>query len=68
MDFSAWADYPAADKRKKLAGISTMVQEGEMPPWYYLPMHAEGRLSPDDVSEVAMWADNSTGEEDAAAR
>jgi len=65
MDFSTWADYSSALRLKKLAGISTMVQEGEMPPWFYLPMHANARLSPDDVSELATWADSSTGEEPA---
>jgi hypothetical protein len=64
MDFSTWAASPAAQKRKRLAGISTMVQEGEMPPWYYLPMHAKARLSDDDVSEISMWADNSSEGED----
>jgi Haem-binding domain len=64
MDFSTWGDYPAALKTKKLAGISTMVQEQEMPPWYYLPMHSNARLSDDDVAEIAMWADNSTAGED----
>ena len=64
MDFSTWSDYPAALKRKKLAGISTFVQEGEMPPWYYLPMHRDARLSDDDVTEIAMWADNSSEGED----
>ena len=63
MDLSTWADYPPDLRRKKLAGISTMVQEGEMPPWFYLPMHPNARLSSDEVSEVATWADNSTGED-----
>ena len=63
MDLATWAEYPAAVRRKKLAGISTLVQEGEMPPWYYLPMHPNARLSADDVGEVAMWADNSTEED-----
>lgn len=64
MDFSTWGDYPPALKTKKLAGISTMVQQGEMPPWYYLPMHQNAKLSDDDVAEIAMWADNSAEGED----
>jgi hypothetical protein len=64
MDFSTWGDYTAAEKRKRLASISEMVQERDMPPWYYLPMHAHAKLTDDDVSELAMWADNSTEGED----
>jgi heme-binding protein len=64
MDFSAWADYSIELKRKKLAGISELVQEREMPLWYYLPMHRNAQLSDDDVSVIAMWADNSSGGED----
>ena len=65
MNFSAWADYSTALRLKKLSGISTMVQEGEMPPWFYIPLHHEARLSTDEVADLATWADNSTGEEPA---
>jgi hypothetical protein len=27
-----------------------------MPPWYYTPLHAAARLSPDDVSAIVGWA------------
>ena len=64
LDFSTWADYPIELKRKKLAGISELVQEREMPLWYYLPMHHDAQLSDDDVSALAMWADNSSEGED----
>ncbi len=32
-----------------------------MPPWFYLPLHAEARLSDEDIMMLAMWADNSGG-------
>jgi hypothetical protein len=27
-----------------------------MPPWYYLPIHREARLSPDDRALLRQWA------------
>jgi hypothetical protein len=63
MNFSTWSDYSVAEKWKKMAGISSLVQEGEMPPWFYLPMHAEARLSDDDITVVSMWADNGPEDE-----
>ena len=65
LDFSAWADYALPVRLKKLAGISTVVQEGEMPPWFYTPLHPAARLSPDDITELSTWADNSSGEDPA---
>ena len=32
------------------------VQEGEMPPWFYLPLHLEARLSDSDRSLLRAWA------------
>lgn len=63
MNFSTWSDYSVADKWKKMAGISSLVQEGEMPPWFYLPMHAEARLNDDEITELAAWADTGPADE-----
>jgi hypothetical protein len=61
LDFSTWSEYTPAVRLKKLSGVSTFVQEHDMPPWFYLPLHAEARLSSDDVALLAAWADSSTG-------
>jgi Haem-binding domain len=60
LNFSSWTEYPPAVKAKKLAGISALVQEREMPPWFYLPLHDGARLSEDDISVLATWADSGT--------
>ena len=60
LNFSEWAGYTPELTAKKLAGISTLVQEKDMPPWFYLPLHAEARLSDDDIMVVSMWADGIT--------
>jgi hypothetical protein len=58
MNFSAWTAYTAEQRAKKRAGISSLVQDREMPPWFYLPLHREARLSAEDVTAIAAWADS----------
>jgi hypothetical protein len=58
VNFSDWTGYPPSVKSKKLAGISTLVQEKEMPPGFYLPLHPEARLTDDDIELLSMWADS----------
>jgi hypothetical protein len=67
LNFSAWSEYSPTVRLKKLSGVSSFVQEHDMPPWFYLPLHAEARLSPDDIMLLAMWADNG-GVDPAAAK
>jgi hypothetical protein len=33
-----------------------------MPLWFYTPLHPEARVSPDDVTELSMWADSGEAE------
>ncbi len=47
LNFSEW-DRP----QHEAEGAWELVQEGEMPPWYYLPLHAKARLNPTD--EIAL--------------
>jgi hypothetical protein len=63
LNFSEWAGYTPSVRLKKLALLSGVVQNGEMPPWFYTPLHPAALLSSDDVSELAAWADNSAGDE-----
>lgn len=69
LNFSAWAAYDAAARRKKLKKTVEEVAEGEMPPWYYVLMHREARLSPADEELLRGWAaEQSASAERAAAR
>jgi hypothetical protein len=62
LNFSTWSEYGPKDRLKKLTGISTFVQEKDMPPWFYLPLHAEARLSADDIAKLSEWADESSSQ------
>ena len=35
--------------------ICKQVRDGEMPLWYYTPLHPETRLSPGDVQTICAW-------------
>lgn len=58
LNFSEWTAYTPQQRAKKRAGISSLVQEREMPPWFYLPLHRDARLSDDDVNAIVAWADS----------
>ena len=56
LNLSAWSDYPPDIRQQKLLDIVNELQEGDMPPWYYTPLHPAARLSPDEVNAVVGWA------------
>lgn len=47
LDFSAW-DRPQRGAHE----AAEEVEKGEMPPWFYLPLHAEARLSDAEKAEL----------------
>ena len=55
MNFSRWADYTPAAGRHKLQEAQEQIHEGEMPLWYYLPMHPKARLSKDEKAAFEAW-------------
>jgi hypothetical protein len=56
LNFSTWDRYPTSDRVKKLKQSWEEVAEGEMPPWYYLPLHRDAVLSSDDRALLRTWA------------
>ena len=58
LNFSEWTAYTPEQRAKKRAEISDLVQQREMPLWWYLPVHAEAKLTDDDVQGIASWADS----------
>lgn len=65
LNLSRWSAKPQHDA-DHAAGE---VREGEMPPWFYLPLHAEARLSEAEKRDLAdglarMFGEEKEGEED----
>ena len=56
MNFSQWADYNAKQKNHKTKLCGKLVQEGEMPLWFYLPLHPDAQLLPEDVEILVAWS------------
>ena len=56
MNFSQWADYNTKQKNHKREECGELVEEGEMPLWFYLPLHPEAQLLPEDVKILVQWS------------
>lgn len=56
LNFSAWDQYDAKKRRENLEELWEEVDKGEMPLWYYLPMHPDARISDDDKQRLRAWA------------
>ena len=56
LNFSTWNRYGQKKRNKLIKEIWEEVEEGEMPPWFYLPLHPEARLSDQDHDVLRAWA------------
>jgi hypothetical protein len=57
LNFSEWASIPAEKRAKKQKSCAGQVAEGEMPPWFYLPLHRDATLSAADQETLQKWAE-----------
>jgi len=57
MNFSTWNAYSEKKSAKHFEEIWENVEEGEMPLWYYLPLHPEARLSDADKQAIHAWTE-----------
>jgi Haem-binding domain len=55
VNFSDWARFNPQRAARKLDKICEEVESGEMPLWYYRPMHAEAKLSAEDRNAICGW-------------
>lgn len=55
-NFSTWNQYSTQRQGKKLQESWKEVSDGDMPPWYYLPVHRNARLSAEDCTALRTWA------------
>lgn len=61
LNFSTWGRYDAEERAENLEEIAEVLDEGEMPPWFYLPMHSDARLSEADLETMRGWTGTSEG-------
>jgi hypothetical protein len=56
MNYSAWNKLPPEKQRKRFRQSWEETNEGEMPPWFYMPLHPEAKLSEADRLLLKKWA------------
>jgi hypothetical protein len=56
LNFSEWNRMAPKDRAEAREEVWEEVEEGEMPPWFYLPAHAEARLTPAEMALLREWA------------
>jgi hypothetical protein len=56
LNFSTWNRYSTQEQVKKPQETWQEIDEGKMPPWFYLPVHREARLSDADRAILRQWA------------
>jgi len=55
MNFSTWDVYSAKQQAEHLEEIVEKVAEGDMPLWYYVPLHSETKVSPAELDTLRKW-------------
>jgi cytochrome c551/c552 len=61
LNFTQW-DRP----QRHAKDVSAQVQQGDMPPWFYLPMHPEARLTEAEKRALIDGAEKSLGPQSAS--
>jgi hypothetical protein len=56
LNFSTWEKYTTKQQVEKLKESWEEVEEGEMPLWFYLPVHRDAVLSDEDRAILRQWA------------
>lgn len=56
LNFSKWDSYSSARKAKLIEEMWEEVEEGEMPLWFYVPLHPEAKISEEDRAILEAWA------------
>jgi heme-binding protein len=59
LNFSVWDRYDTRRKGRKLKEIVKEVKGGDMPPWYYVPLHPDAKLSSAERDAILRWANPS---------
>jgi hypothetical protein len=56
LDLSTWDDYPPRKQRRELEELVEMIEDDEMPPWFYRPLHPDAALDDAERAQLVAWA------------
>jgi len=59
VNFSTWEQYDESRRARKLKEIAKQVEKGDMPLFYYLPLHPDAKLSAAERERIVKWAKQS---------
>ena len=56
VNFSEWDRLDAAGRQHAYEEVVEVLEEGEMPLWFYTPLHPEADLDEEQVATLVAWA------------
>lgn len=56
LNFSRWDEYSVKQKVELIKESLEEVEEGEMPPWVYIPAHPDALITQKDLKILKEWA------------
>jgi len=56
VNFSDWASYDTTTQRALRHTIAFSTSAHRMPTWYYVTLHPDAKLSPQDYATLSAWA------------
>ena len=56
MNYTAWNRLSNAKQAKRYRQSGELVENGEMPLWFYVPLHPEAKLTPEEKAIFIQWA------------
>jgi len=58
MNFSTWNQYDEDEQIDMIEEVWEEVEEGEMPPFFYTPLHPPAQLDENDRAVLREWSEN----------
>jgi hypothetical protein len=55
MNLSRWSNFTPRLQKDRLQHICKLMRSGDMPLWYYKPLHPSAWVSSDDANRVCGW-------------
>jgi hypothetical protein len=55
MNFSEWDECEESERTLDRENSRDQINEGEMPPWFYLPMHPAAKLTAQEKDTLKAW-------------
>ena len=61
MNLSEWGAWSDDRRAHKAEEMGEEIEEGEMPLWFYTPLHPEAELTPEDIEVLRAWGKSLPG-------